>query len=169
MTIGYICTFDFPGWYKNKNFDKFEELFVSMDVFRYIDFIKYIFDRYKNIDINVWRSNSNNREIINIAPSPLGTPWQKLFYWIFLISLVYMEILVFKFERPISNNKENKMFAPPPWDAPGKFFFLLFLWLIWNYWYLWLIILSIIIKKIKKWIPSPDTPLTKKYIFYFLE
>ena len=32
-----------------------------------------------------------------------------------------MEILVFKFS-PISNNKENKMFALPPWDAPGNFF-----------------------------------------------
>ena len=32
-----------------------------------------------------------------------------------------MEILVLKFERPISNNKENKIIAaPPPWDAPGK-------------------------------------------------
>ena len=36
-----------------------------------------------------------------------------------------MEILVFKFERPISNNKENKNFAPPPWDAPGKKIFFL--------------------------------------------
>ena len=33
-----------------------------------------------------------------------------------------MEILIFKFEGPISNNKENKNFAPP-WDAPGNFFF----------------------------------------------
>ena len=30
-----------------------------------------------------------------------------------------MEILVFKFERPISNNKENKDFVPPP---PSKQF-----------------------------------------------
>ena len=30
-----------------------------------------------------------------------------------------MEILVFKFEGPISNNKENKIFTPP-WDVPGK-------------------------------------------------
>ena len=32
-------------------------------------------------------------------------------------------ILVFKFERPISNNKENKMFAPPlgrPWQLKRK-------------------------------------------------
>ena len=29
-----------------------------------------------------------------------------------------MEILIFKFERPISNNKKNKMFAPPPLDTP---------------------------------------------------
>ena len=35
-----------------------------------------------------------------------------------------MEILVFKFERPISNNKENKMFTPPS-DAPGKKYFFL--------------------------------------------
>ena len=38
-----------------------------------------------------------------------------------------MEILVFKFEGPISNNKGNKIFASPPWDAPGqKIFFLNF-------------------------------------------
>ena len=33
---------------------------------------------------------------------------------------MYMEILVFKFESPIFNNKENKMLAPPPLDAPGQ-------------------------------------------------
>ena len=39
-----------------------------------------------------------------------------------------MEILVFQFVRPISNNKKNDMFAHPPWDAPGKkYFFLIFL------------------------------------------
>ena len=27
---------------------------------------------------------------------------------------MYMEVLVFKFEGPISDNKGNKMFAPPP-------------------------------------------------------
>ena len=30
------------------------------------------------------------------------------------------------FESPISNNKENKNFALPPWDAHGKFCFLNF-------------------------------------------
>ena len=33
---------------------------------------------------------------------------------------MYMEILVFKFESPIFNNKEKKMLAPPPLDAPGQ-------------------------------------------------
>ena len=37
----------------NKNFDKFEELFVSMDVFRDIQILKNIFDEYKNIYIDV--------------------------------------------------------------------------------------------------------------------
>ena len=36
-----------------------------------------------------------------------------------------MEILISQFEGPISNNNENKNFAPPPWDAPGNFFFLI--------------------------------------------
>ena len=38
-----------------------------------------------------------------------------------------MEILIFKFEGLISNNKENKNFAStPPRDAPGtKIFFLI--------------------------------------------
>ena len=38
-----------------------------------------------------------------------------------------MEILVYKFEHPIFNNKEKKMFPPPPplWDAFGKIFFLI--------------------------------------------
>ena len=51
---------------------------------------------------------------INVCPPPWDAPGQKN---IFLISFIYMEILVFKFERPISNNKENKMFAPLP-DTP---------------------------------------------------
>ena len=34
-------------------------------------------------------------------------------------SLIYMEIFVFMFERPIYNNKENEMFALSPLDAPG--------------------------------------------------
>ena len=51
----------------NKNFDKFEELFVSMDVFR---------------DIKIF----------------------------------FVKICL------ISNNKGNKIFALPPWDAPGIFF-----------------------------------------------
>ena len=45
----------------------------------------------------------------------------------FLITLIYMEILVFKFELPISNNKENKMFALPlilPWQKNIFFYFL---------------------------------------------
>ena len=37
-----------------------------------------------------------------------------------------MKILVFMFEGPISNNKEKKMFASLPWDAPGKKIFLNF-------------------------------------------
>ena len=35
-----------------------------------------------------------------------------------------MEILIFKFEGPISNNKENKNFAPL-WDTPGKKYYFL--------------------------------------------
>ena len=42
-----------------------------------------------------------------------GPPWdasgKKI---LFGISLIIMEILVFKFEGPISNNKGNKMFFP---------------------------------------------------------
>ena len=34
-----------------------------------------------------------------------------------------MEILVLKFERPISNNKERKNVSPPPWYAPDKKYF----------------------------------------------
>ena len=51
------------------------------------------------------------------APGP-----KNIFFW---ISLIYMEILVLKFEGPIFNNNGNKMFVPPPWDAPGQkiFFF----------------------------------------------
>ena len=46
-----------------------------------------------------------------LAPSPFWTPLaKKIFFW---ISLIYMEILAFKFEGTISNNKGNKMFAPP--------------------------------------------------------
>ena len=63
---------------------------------------------------------SNNNENKNFA-SPLGRPWQKIFF--FGISFIDMEILVFKFGRPISNNKENKDFVPPlgrPWQ---KYFF----------------------------------------------
>ena len=52
---------------------------------------------------------------------PLGTPLAKKY---FLISLIYMEILIFKFERPISNNKENKMFAPPLTKKKYFFYFL---------------------------------------------
>ena len=53
----------------------------------------------------------------NVACSPpLHAPCQKIF---FLISLMYMEILVFKFEGPISNDKENRNFIPLR-DAPGK-------------------------------------------------
>ena len=70
----------------------------------------------------------NNKEKINIAPSPPGTPLalQKLFYWISLnhteilifmfgsrIYLIDMKIFIFMFEIPISNNKENRNFAPP--------------------------------------------------------
>ena len=37
-----------------------------------------------------------------------------------------METLVFRFERPISNNKENKMFFPsPPWTPLAKKIFFL--------------------------------------------
>ena len=44
-----------------------------------------------------------------MLPSPLDAPGKNIF---FLISLIDMEILLFKFERPISNNIENKIFAP---------------------------------------------------------
>ena len=43
-----------------------------------------------------------------LALPPFGRPWPKIFFW---ISLIYMEILVFRFEGPISKNKGNKMFA----------------------------------------------------------
>ena len=45
---------------------------------------------------------------INLPPPP-GRPRQ-----MFVISLMYTKILVFKFEGPITNNKGNKRFAPSP-------------------------------------------------------
>ena len=81
---------------------------------------------------------SNNKEKINIAPSPQGTPLtnnkenknplppcapgQKLFFWIYLIA---MKIVIFMFESPISNNKDNTNVDPSPLlDVPGqKIFF----------------------------------------------
>ena len=47
---------------------------------------------------------SNNKENRNIAPRPWDAPG----ILFFLISLVNMELLMFKFDSLISNNKENK-------------------------------------------------------------
>ena len=76
-----------------------------------------------------------------------------------------MEILVFKFGRPISNNNENKNFDPP-WDAPGNFFFES------------LIDMEILVfkfgrpisnnKENKDFVPPPGTPLAKNIFFEFL-
>ena len=76
-----------------------------------------------------------------------------------------MEILVFKFGRPISNNKENKDFVPPPWDAPGKKYF---------FW-ISLIDMEILVfkferpisnnKENKDFVPPPGTPLAKNIFF----
>ena len=88
---------------------------------------------------------SNNKENKNVAPHPSWTPLATKYFFEFLnmeifISLIYMEILAFKFERPISINKEKKMFAPPP-------------------------LLGQYGKKIYP--PTADTPLTKKNIFFY--
>ena len=50
---------------------------------------------------------SNNKEKINIAPSPPGTPLGKT---VLLNSLNNTEILLFMFESSISNNKVNIKF-----------------------------------------------------------
>ena len=48
-TIGKIKL----NWLINKNFDKFEELFVSTDVSEIYRFLKNIFEKYENIEIYV--------------------------------------------------------------------------------------------------------------------
>ena len=40
-----------------------------------------------------------------------------------------MEILAFKFERPISNNKGNKMFSPPLGTPLAIFFLISFIYM----------------------------------------
>ena len=76
-----------------------------------------------------------------------------------------MEILVFKFERLISNNKENKNFAPPPGTPLAKFYSFL----------ISLIDMEILVFKFERPIfnnkenknfAPPGTPLAK--IFFFL-
>ena len=66
---------------------------------------------------------SNNKEEINIDPSPPARPWQKIIFK--KIYLIDMKIVIFMFESPISNNKEYKNVAPSPcFDAPGQKIFL---------------------------------------------
>ena len=47
-------------------------------------------------------SISNNKKKIKVPPPPSDASGKKIFFW---ISLIYMDILVFMFEGPISNNK----------------------------------------------------------------
>ena len=73
----------------------------------------------------IWGPIYNNKEKQKFWPPrrPSRTPLAKQYF--FKISFMYMEILIFKFERPISNNKGNRNFATrPPRDAPGKKYFL---------------------------------------------
>ena len=76
-----------------------------------------------------------------------------------------MEIFVFKFEGPISNNKGNRMFAPLLGTPLAKKI---------SFW-ISLIYMEILVfkferpisnnKENKMFAPPPDTPLTKIYIF----
>ena len=61
---------------------------------------------------------SNNKEMKTLPPLSPWTPLGLAKKYFFLISLIYMEILVLEFERPISNYKENKMFPPTPLGKP---------------------------------------------------
>ena len=55
---------------------------------------------------------------IEILHSPLLAPGKKLFVRIYLID---MKIFLFKFEGPISNNKEIEILPPlPPWTPLAK-------------------------------------------------
>ena len=61
----------------------------------------------------------NKKENKNVALSPsFDAPGQKIIFWIYLM---YMEILVFTFEGPISNSKLKKC-PPSPLYAPGNIF-----------------------------------------------
>ena len=62
----------------NKNFDKFEVLFVSMDVFRDIQILKISLMNMKIFIFMFESLISNNKEQINIPPSPQGTPLAKI-------------------------------------------------------------------------------------------
>ena len=62
------------------------------------------FEKYGEIDIYVWKSYiiSNNKENRNFAPpAPLAKYYLKKNY------LIDMKKVIFMFESPISNNKEN--------------------------------------------------------------
>ena len=63
----------------------------------------------------------NNKANKNVV-SPLGCPWQ---YFLSQISMINMEILLFMFEGPVSNNKGNIMFD----HRPGIPFFLLYIYI----------------------------------------
>ena len=62
---------------------------------------------------------SVKKEIKFFAPLP-GTAQIKIYFFEFEF-FINMEILIFFIDGPISNNKENINFAPPPLGtAPGK-------------------------------------------------
>ena len=93
---------------------------------------------------------------MNIALSLPGTPLKKLCLW---ISLNNTEILLFMFESPIFNNKENWNFAPPParpWIYSIDMKIVIFMFHISNN------------KENKNENLPPWTPLAKKYFFEFL-
>ena len=53
---------------------------------------------------------SNNKENINIVPSPLERTWQTNFFFNFFDKHENFDIYVY--EGPIPNNKENRNVAP---------------------------------------------------------
>ena len=108
-------------------------------------------DKYGNFVLNL-KVLSLIIKKIEILPLPVpGTPLEKI---LFCFSLIYMYILVFKFGRPISNNKDIKC-LPPPLETPlTRYIFFISLINI-EYWYLCLTVLSVIIKKERKICPPP--------------
>ena len=90
---------------------------------RYVDLKKKYLWKYVNIDIfiEVPISHNNIKKILPLFP--WDAPGKKLFYW---ISLNHTKILVFMFENPIYNNKENTNFAPPPCAPLAIFFWIYF-------------------------------------------